>query len=81
MWTKEQYISWMKTRGNAGTWEHKDCLNADRLIEHETLKKLETYLKRNDPISDFVRVCAKAHFGSQGCDEMLTKLNCYPNWM
>lgn len=81
MWTKEQYINWKQTRGEAGTWKYEDCANADELIEQEALKAFEAFLPKSGPITDFFRVCVKAHMGSIECDQMLTKLHCYPDWM
>lgn len=83
MWTKQDYVSWKQTRAeNAADWKYEDCQNADQLIKSAALLRFESILQKLDPaIADFLRVCTKTHFGSVECDEMLTKLKCYPDWI
>lgn len=82
-WDKEQYVNWLRTRdADPAKWKRAECIQADRLIEREALAALETHLRKMPkPLAEFVRVCAKAHFGSMETDDMLQALDCYPDWM
>ena len=32
-------------------------------------------------LSDYIKLCARAHYGSVETDEMLSALRCYPQWV
>lgn len=82
---KEEYINWKATRGEAGTWNNSECVAADNLIRDTALRNLALYLdtSRVEPIAlrQWIKMIARATFGSVETDEMLQKLNCYPDWM
>lgn len=83
-WTKEQYLEWLRTRGEPGTWGLEACSAADRLIKREaldTLKKRLNAFVASKPIREFVELCASAHFGAVEVDQLCMALDCYPEWM
>lgn len=82
MMSKEEYLQWLQTRGEAGTWDLGDCHAADRLIKHEAVEAFKKHLKGlPKPIADLALCMVEAHFGSVEVDSALIGLNCYPEWM
>lgn len=84
--TKDEYIQWKATRGEPGTWSYADRCAADDLIRSETFKNFTAYLKKNEatitaPVRNFLSICVQARYGLVETDELLTKLQCYPDWM
>lgn len=89
MMTKEQYLEWVKTRGEPGTWDIEACCEADALIRHTALENLKSRLQKevkypnNTPqvIVDFVMDMATSLFGSVEVDNLCLRLECYPDWI
>lgn len=82
--TKEEYLDWLKTRGEAGTWGPEKCREADALIKRTTLENLEQVLKKEIPnktIQQFTHDMLRLHFGSVEVDQLCMKLGVYPSWM
>jgi len=82
--TKEEYQALEGVE--ISKWTHKQCVEADRLIKMEALKKAEVIIKAlhptmDDEMSQFLNEMLKYHFGSVECDNLLMHLNAYPEWM
>lgn len=81
---KEQYLEWLKTRGEAETWERAKCHAADELIKRTTLENADKLLQKE--ISDkhlrqFTMGMLRNHFGSAEVDAICMHLGVYPSWM
>lgn len=82
-WTKEQYLHWLKTRGEAGGWKYSDCRAASDHIKRETLKKFTIYLRQNykEPVRSYLLLMVRGYFSEVETDRLLTQLGCYPDYM
>lgn len=87
VWTKEQYLDWLRDRGKVGTWKHADCCAADEHIRHWALKNFNKYLQTHKDANikpilwKFVQDMVRVHFGSANVHVLLIRLECYPDWM
>lgn len=59
-----------------------ECRECDQWIKRYALDKLATAIKDYpEHMRKYITICAKVHFGSIETDELLTALDCYPDWM
>lgn len=81
--SKNQYLAWLKSRGEIGTWDHTACRAADALVKREAMRNFRIYCNKHLPkeVRDWVWSVANAHFGSVDVDDMLTALKMYPDWI
>lgn len=82
--TKEEYIAWKQTRGEASTWDRNKCRAADELIKETTLANFREILRGRhiDPsLKKLLKTMVGAHFGSIEVDEAMIALKCYPDWL
>ncbi len=82
VFTKEEYLNWLKTRGEIDNWKHEDCYAADAHIKQVALDNLEQKLSEQpEALRDFVMIYADVGYGSVETDEFLMKLECYPDYV
>jgi hypothetical protein len=82
--TKEEYLKWLETRGEAGTWDLRKCREADALIKRETLQKADSILRqhvKHAAIRQFTFDMLRYNFGTGEVDQLLMELKAYPDWM
>lgn len=82
-WTKEQYLTWLQTRGEPGTWNMSDCTAADELIRSTALANANHWIDLNvkTPADNLLKTFLSVHFGSVETDEFLQQIKAYPDWM
>lgn len=82
--SKQQYLAWLRTRGEPGTWDLNKCRAADALIKREAVRAAERKLKAcisNHDVWLFTMSMIISHFGSVEVDDLMMKLDAYPEWM
>lgn len=84
-WTEQDYKFWKKSRSfDSSKWRRDHCAKADALIRSVATERFIVYARTtitNPTVRAFLISMVKCHFGSVEVDEMLTRLNCYPDWM
>lgn len=81
--TKEEYLKWLETRGEPGTWNITDCRAADKLIKTETLECFRKKVKPQVPevLWPYIELMVDVHFGSMETDNLFLAFDAYPKWM
>lgn len=80
--TKDEYIAWKASRGEAGTWDLSMCRAADNLIKTVVMANLEAAILHIPyRTREYVQLMVSCHYGSVETDEYLTGLKCYPDWL
>ncbi len=82
--TKEQYLDWVKRRGDARDWKYYECVAADRCIKQHTLANFRTKLNvLNIPevLKWYLFDMVYNQFGTTEVDSLMIQLDCYPYWM
>lgn len=83
-WTKDEYLTWVKSRGPIGTWDLSDCYAADRLIKETALENFRAYIvgqKMAKCVRDWLIISVAADYGCVEVDDLLMELKCYPDWI
>lgn len=83
-WDKKQYLEWTSKRSEEpADWDRSSCLKADEHVKETALTEFSAQLKTmNMPttLRNFCYDMARFNFGSGEVDDLLTKLNCYPDY-
>jgi hypothetical protein len=80
--SKKQYLELLKKPFDQ--WTLAECHEADRLIKQTALAEFDKKVQpfQMEPIAkQFLLDMARCHFGCVEVDQMLTQLDCYPEWL